>query len=381
MVIRSKDWYLNILYLALAAVCLGACQPSHAPAAHLPATPSLPAPRVYQVGAIAPEWGAETVLQLTQAPASPEADPTETPQPANTSTPSPTADPYAGLSIDSLAARSYGEGELVIEEVMAVNSYFTRTLISYPSDGLRIYGFMNVPKRAAPPFAVVIALHGYIDPQIYQTLDYTTRYADALARAGFLVIHPNLRGYAPSDDGENLFRVGMAVDVLNLIALVESQAGSPGALSSARPDAIGIWGHSMGGGISLRVITVNPSVRAAVLYGAMSGDDRRNYERIFDYFSGGTRGQVELGYPPEAFQVISPMNYLDRIRAQVSIHHGSQDPDVPPGWSQELCQRLDELMKPVECFFYPQEAHTFSGEGDELFMQRVAAFFSSVLLP
>jgi dipeptidyl aminopeptidase/acylaminoacyl peptidase len=227
----------------------------------------------------------------------------------------------------------------------------------------------------------VIALHGYIDPQIYQTLDYTTRYADSLARAGFLVIHPNLRGYAPSDDGDNLFRVGMAVDVLNLIALVGTQGGSSGSLRYARPDAIGVWGHSMGGGISLRVITINPSVRGAVLYGAMSGDDRRNYQRIFDYFSGGTRGQEELGYPPDAFQVISAINYLDRIQAQISIHHGERDPDVPPDWSRELCQRLGELEKQAECFFYPQEAHTFGGEGDELFMQRVEAFFRRVLIP
>ena len=43
-----------------------------------------------------------------------------------------------------------------------------------------IYGFMNVP-NADGPHPVIIALHGYIDPAIYQTLDYTTRYADALA--------------------------------------------------------------------------------------------------------------------------------------------------------------------------------------------------------
>jgi dipeptidyl aminopeptidase/acylaminoacyl peptidase len=113
----------------------------------------------------------------------------------------------------------------------------------------------------------------------------------------------------------------------------------------------------------------------------MSGDDQRNYERIFSYFSGGTRGLEELNYPPEAFRVISAINYLNRIQAQVSIHHGDRDPDVPPDWSRELCQRLEELEKPVECFFYPQEAHTFSGEGDELFMQRVAAFFNRVLIP
>src|SRR4029453_5012673 len=103
--------------------------------------------------------------------------------------------------------------------------------------------------------------------------------------------------------------------VLNLIALVKEQSGRAGPLEDADPNAIGLWGHSMGGGISTRVLTISPDVRAAVLYGAMSGDEQKNYRRIFHYFSNGTRGQEELNTPAEAFQRISPINYLDRVQA------------------------------------------------------------------
>jgi dipeptidyl aminopeptidase/acylaminoacyl peptidase len=295
--------------------------------------------------------------------------------PTSTATP----DPYEAYTIDYLSRRSYGGGELQVEDVLAVNSYYTRTLISYPSDGLRIFGFMDTPwperVDAEGKLPVVIALHGYIEPAIYTTLDYTTRYADALARAGFLVIHPNLRGYAPSDDGDNIFRVGMAIDVLNLVALVKEQAGKSGVLERADPGAIGIWGHSMGGGISTRVITLSPDVRAAVLYGAMSGDDRQNYQRIYEYFSNGTRGQEELSAPDEAFLRISPIYYLDRIQAAVSIHHGENDVDVPVTWSLDLCQRLQALGKSIECFTYEGQPHTFTGDGDQLFIQRTIEFF------
>jgi dipeptidyl aminopeptidase/acylaminoacyl peptidase len=244
---------------------------------------------------------------------------------------------------------------------------------------LVIYGFMNVPKRGTPPYPVVIALHGYIDPGVYQTLDYTTGYADTLARAGFLVLHPNLRGYPPSDAGSDLFRVGMAIDVLNLIALIKEQAGKPGPLQMADATSIGLWGHSMGGGIATRVITVSPDVKAAVLYGAMSGDDQQNYVRIFNYFSDGTRGQEELRAPPEAFLRISPIYYLERIQAAVSIHHGEDDPDVPLAWSLDLCKRLRDLGKTVECFTYPGQPHTFFGESDELFSQRMVEFLDQQL--
>jgi dipeptidyl aminopeptidase/acylaminoacyl peptidase len=264
------------------------------------------------------------------------------------------------------------------EKVLAVTDAFTRTLISYPSDGLTIYGFMNTPHGGNGPFPVVIASHGYIEPSQYTTLDYTTRYADALARAGFLVLHPNLRGYAPSDDGPNRFRVGMAADVLNLAALVREQGGAPGPLALADPDAIGVWGHSMGGGVSLRAISVSPDIDAAVLYGAMSGDERANYERI-RLWSGGTRGLDELDTPDADLRRVSPIYYLDRIAAAVSIHHGSNDGTVPPEWSADLCDRLQALNKTVECFVYEGQPHTFGGDGDRLFMQRVAEFFEREL--
>lgn len=291
---------------------------------------------------------------------------------------SPTLDPYAGLTINDLVARSYGDGTLEIEEIMAENSSFTRYLISYPSDGVKIYGFMNVPTGDGP-FPVVIAQHGYIEPERYNTLDYTTGYADALARAGFLVLHPNLRGYLPSEDGPNLFRVGMAIDVLNLIGILKNQAGQPGSLEVADASRIGLWGHSMGGGISTRVMTVSPDVKAVVLYGAMSGDDQKNYERIFNVFSDGTRGIEELNAPPEAFLRISPIYYLERIQAAISIHHGSADSEVPVEWSEDLCERLQGLGKQVECFIYPGQPHTFTGEGDDIFIERTIDFFTQEL--
>jgi dipeptidyl aminopeptidase/acylaminoacyl peptidase len=134
----------------------------------------------------------------------------------------------------------------------------------------------------------------------------------------------------------------------------------------------------MGGGVALRAITVDPDVKAAVLYGSMSGDERKNHERILTW-SGGQRGQEELATPEEDLQRISPIFHLERIRAAVSIHHGEGDATVPPEWSTELCVRLGELGKTAECFTYPGQPHTFRGEGDLLFSQRVTAFFDRLL--
>lgn len=290
---------------------------------------------------------------------------------------SPTPDPYFVYTNDYLRSRTYGGGQIEFVEVMEQNLYFTRYLIRYPSDGLNIYGFANIPNDAGP-HPVIIALHGYIDPAIYNTLDYTTHYADALASAGYVVFHPNLRGYRPSDDGDNLFRVGMATDVLNLIALIQAQSGGNDPLQNANPNLIGLWGHSMGGGISTRVLTVTDDVKAAVLYGSMSGDEQKNYEAIRQW-SGDTRGLDELNIPIEALDRISSMYFLQNITAAVSINHGVADELVPLDWSVLTCDQLKTLGKNVECHYYEGMPHTFYGQGDEQFIQNTIQFFNQYL--
>lgn len=313
---------------------------------------------------------APTPITVTQPPL------TQTPASTVTFTPavSPTPDLYYLYTNEYLRSRLYGGGQIEFLEVMGQNLFFTRYLIRYPSDGLSIYGFANVPNDEGP-HPVVIALHGYIDPAIYNTLDYTTHYADALANAGYLVLHPNLRGYPPSDDGENLFRVGMAIDVLNLIEIVKAQSGGTDPLRTADPARIGLWGHSMGGGISARVLTVSGDVDAAVLYGSMSGDEQKNYEAIREW-SGNTRGLDELEIPAEELTRISSIYFFDQIAAAVSIHHGMADTLVPPDWSVQTCGQLESLGKNVECVYYENMPHTFYGAGDEEFIQNTIRFFN-----
>ncbi len=318
----------------------------------------------------------DTPTREVQAPTPTDA-PTATASPSATPESSPTPDPYAGLTIEDLAARTYGGGQLKEESTLGVGSGFTRYLVSYPSDALTVYGFVDVPAGDGP-FPVVLVLHGYVDPGRYQTVAYTARYAEALARLGYLVLHPNYRNHAPSDSGPNPFRVGYAIDVLNLVAIVREQAGSPGLLEKAEPGAIALMGHSMGGGIALRAIAVDPSIRAAVLYGSMSGDERKNHERIL-MWSNGTAGQEELQTPERDLQRISPIHHLGRIQAAVSVHHGEQDTVVPPSWSDELCDLLEALEKAVACHFYADQPHTFFGLSDQMLLQRVDEFLTENL--
>ena len=134
----------------------------------------------------------------------------------------------------------------------------------------------------------------------------------------------------------------------------------------------------MGGGVTTRVITVSSDVKAAVLYSAVSGDDRKNYEAIGTW-SNGQRGQDERAVPAEELPLISPMYFYDYVQAAVSINHGLADTLVPVQWSVDTCSELKALGKTVECHYYDGQPHTFEGQGDQEFIQNTIQFFDRYL--
>lgn len=276
------------------------------------------------------------------------------------------------LTLPELRQRTYGEGGFRAERTLEERPRFTRVQFSYLSEGLRVHGFANLPKGQGP-FPVVVVLHGYVEPSRYRLLAYTTPYADFLAERGFLVLHPNYRGHPPSEGPPARgLRHPYAVDVLNLLAEVRK-----GAFPQADPHRIALFGHSMGGGVAQLVSLVDPALKGVVLYGSMSGDERRNLERI-RYWSGGTRGGELFTLPSEILQRASAWTYLAELAVPYSVHHGLYDREVPPEWSFELCRRLKALKKPVECFSYPG-GHLFRGQVDQAFRKKALSFLQRVL--
>ncbi|MFN8475202.1 MAG: alpha/beta fold hydrolase [Anaerolineae bacterium] len=286
-------------------------------------------------------------------------------------------DPTGISFIENLRARSYGGGSIERLRVIEDNDDFTRYAIRYPSDDISIAGFMDVPKGVEPPYPAVIVAHGFVAPSSYTLLPYSTPYADALARAGYLVVHPNYRNYGASGQGPNPMRSGYAIDVLNLIGILKT-------MPDVRGDAIGLFGHSMGGEVALRVLVATTDVRAAVLYGSMSADTWENWNLINNKWAGGWflfDGPFSPWRDREAFRLSSPSSFLDDVTAPIQIHHGTADDTAPLRWATSLAASLRDHGKDVELYTYPGAGHSFGigGAAHNTMMARSIAFFDSHL--
>ncbi|MEI2692437.1 MAG: alpha/beta fold hydrolase [Anaerolineae bacterium] len=298
------------------------------------------------------------------------ATPSATPSPTPTVTPTATPNPYLAYTVEGLRARDYPGGEVAITSTWEATDAFTRYYISYPSDGLRITGMMAVP-RGQGPFPVIILNHGYIPPSEYWTGADTYDASTYLASRGFLTISPDFRGWGRSDTGENIFRTGLAIDVINLISALPS-------LPQADPARVGIWGHSMGGGAVSWVMAVDPRVKASLLYAPVSAN--ANDRRRFGGGGSNPSSSDRLWSDDPAFiDKISPINYFDGVAGPVQIHQGDADTTTPPRWAEAIHRALLAAGKPVEYFSYEGQGHALRGDAWRAFLQRTADFFTENL--
>jgi len=308
----------------------------------------------------------------------------EQPAPAPTIEIEETADiPDTPMAIKALRSRDYPASELIIEQTLDPGANYQRYIAYYSSDGFRIYGLLTVPDEAMPAngYPSILFLHGYIPPDTYvTTADYVAT-QDGLARNGFLTFKPDMRGHGRSE-GEATgahFSETYIVDSLNAFSALE-------IFDWVDAERIGIWGHSNGGLIGLRMITITDKAKAAVLWAGVVGsyvDMLETYLPRIDFLVRLSPPVIEQhGLPsenPEYWDAVDPFTYLDDITTPVQLHHGNSDSSVPVELSISLYNALVAAGKEAELYQYPGMDHNFFGEAFDQAMQRTVAFFKARL--
>jgi dipeptidyl aminopeptidase/acylaminoacyl peptidase len=265
---------------------------------------------------------------------------------------------------------------------------YRRYVSSYQSDGLKIYALLTVPngRRPSTGWPVIIFNHGYIPPTVYRTTERYVAYVDAFARDGYIVFKPDYRGFG-SSQGTPVSAYAAPDDTVDVLNAVTTLQRYP----QADPNRIGMWGHSMGGNITLRALVIDPRIKVAVIWAGVTAtykDLLENWhptggDRPPPSFSGGWPGKFinAFGTPeqnPAFWDSISPMAYLADITAPIQIHHGSADTEVPLQFAQTLASDLHAADKPVELYTYAGSDHNIA-QGFTLAMARSVAFFDRYL--
>lgn len=279
--------------------------------------------------------------------------------------------PLHELQIESMRKREYPGSAVTIEQKLPDGSNYTRQVVSYLSDDLKIYALMTVPKGQKPDggWPAIIFNHGYIAPNVYKTTEKYVAYQDAFARAGYITFKSDYRGHGSS---EGIAEGGYGspaytIDVLNALASVREY-------QDTNPEKIGMWGHSMGGHITLRSMVITTDVKAGVIWAGVVGsypDLVQNWRRRASPTPTATSGPrrwrdlltQRYGSPetnPEFWNSISANSYLEDISGPVELHHGTADSTVPYEFSQTLENQLKEKGKPVTLYTYTGDDHNIS---------------------
>jgi len=276
--------------------------------------------------------------------------------------------------------------DLIIEKELATGSNYKRYIASYLSEGLKIYGLLTIPNGEKPVtgWPVIIFNHGYIPPEQYRTTERYVAYVDNIARSGFIVFRSDYRGH---DKSEGTARgaynsTDYVIDVLNAVASLKRFPDS----DSQR---MGMWGHSMGGYITLRVMVITKDIKAGVIWGGVvaSYPDmltkwRRgpNAVAIPTPFSTRTswRSLIETYGSPEQNPIfwnsISANSYLADISGPLQLHHGTADEEVPLDFSETLYFQMLDAGKYVELYKYNGDNHNISNQFTNA-IQRSLEFF------
>lgn len=232
---------------------------------------------------------------------------------------------------------------------------YLKSEVVFASEGERVSGTLTRPVGKGP-FPAVVSIHGYLPAGEYEIGQGLVREEIALARRGFVVLHPDLRGYgdsAPLTSLERGLRLAYTDDALHAISAVRS-------LPSVDPARVGLLGRSMGGGIALNVLVTHPhAVSAAVLLSPISSD----FARSLDVLDSRVSLARELGTPeddPRAYRELSADSYFDRVRAPVLILHGTADTVVPLAESERTLRLLLDHGVDAALTPYPREGHLFT---------------------
>jgi dipeptidyl aminopeptidase/acylaminoacyl peptidase len=239
--------------------------------------------------------------------------------------------------------------------------------ITYLSDGLRVKGYMALPK-AEGTYPCVIFNRGGNRELGAITEGSFFRLLGRLAASGYIVVASQYRG-VDGGEGKEEFGGQDIDDVLNMIPLLSS-------LPQADTSRIGMFGWSRGGMMTYLALTQTTRIKAAVVGSGMADLVRSAKER-----PGLARpwAQIIPGYATDQQAVLerrSAVNFTERIckSTPILIMQGTADWRVPPEQVLDLVNKLYKAKQPMHFILYEGGQHSLAEHRADYYAQLMAWF-------
>ena len=229
-------------------------------------------------------------------------------------------------------------------------------LVRYESfDGLQVPAFLFLPKMnlTSSKLPVIVHIHGGPESQYRPGFNSLIQY---FVYCGYAVVAPNVRGssgygkkYLALDDIKN--RMDSVKDLEYLHKFLEQD----GRIDSSK---VVLMGASYGGYMTLAGLTFYPKLWAAAV-------DIVGFSNLVSFLENTSLyrralREAEYGYlatDREFLESISPLNFIENIKAPLFIIHGANDPRVPLSEAEQIYNKLKESGKKVELLVYQDEGH------------------------
>lgn len=227
-------------------------------------------------------------------------------------------------------------------------------LVRYTSfDGRKIPAWLVVPPKGRSRGAALVDPHGGPEAQVLNEWDSGYQF---MVAEGYTVLAPNYRG------GTGYGRAWRKLSDHDLGGgdMKDIIAGGRWLLKNKRcpPDRLGIIGVSYGGYSVAHCLeqapdlwTVGVSIVGYFNWFTATTNER-GYLHVYDTKKMGT---------PEAsadlYRKLSPIFYLDKIRAPVLFTGGAHDPRCPVTEARQMVEEMKKMGKTVDYMEFPDEGH------------------------
>jgi dipeptidyl aminopeptidase/acylaminoacyl peptidase len=276
-------------------------------------------------------------------------------------------------------------------------------VVSFNVDGLRQFALILEPDGDTPEkgWPVLLMNHGHHpNPPQYGRIasgetdrpgDYYRALPMAFAQQGFLVVVPDFRGHNDSEGSE--FAQGplesnwYSRDSIVTFSAIDS-------LPNASHENRFMWGHSMGGAVTLRALlalqnrvkgasiwssTTTDAWESAIYYSLKNANtnDNLSIEKPALNRLASDTNALPFDFKPEQADV---GRLINELKTPLNIHHSVFDlKSTPYYWSVDLAGQLYSLGKPYYFYSYAGDKHLFEGESLQQAINRDISFFRSLL--